>query len=186
MTRTQPSVINAPGMAHLLILVVLCVSGFALLLPATPQWAVHGGADAFDSGTVTAVLMATTVLAQILVKTALRTLGWPRTLALGALLLGLPAPVQALSDSLWTILATTALRGLGFGIITVCGSSAATILAPRARQGAAIGLYGLAVALPQMLLTPAAPALAAALALPAIIACGVLPLLALPLAHTVG
>ncbi|MFD0066085.1 MFS transporter [Streptomyces sp. NPDC056690] len=186
MTRTKTSVITAPGMRHLLLLVFFCLSGFALLLPVSPQWAVHGGADEFGAGLVTATLMATTVLAQLLVKTALRRLGWPCTLALGALLLGLPAPVQAFSDSLWAILLTTALRGLGFGIITVCGSTAAAILAPPGRQGAAIGLYGLALALPQMVLTPAAPALAATLTLPVIITCGALPVLALPFTRGLG
>ncbi|WP_394428003.1 MFS transporter [Streptomyces sp. SGAir0957] len=186
MTRTKSSVLTAPGIPHLLVLVLLCFSGFALLLPVTPQWALHGGADEFGAGLVTATLMAATVLAQLLVKLALRTLGWSRTLSLGALLLGLPAPVQAVSDSLWAILVTTALRGLGFGIITVCGSTAVAMLAPRERQGAAIGLYGLAVALPQMVLTPAAPALTAAFALPTIIACGAVPVLALPFARTLG
>ncbi|MBD0711844.1 MULTISPECIES: MFS transporter [unclassified Streptomyces] len=173
-------------MPHLLLLVLCCLSGFALLLPLSPQWAVHGGADEFGAGLVTATLMAATVLAQLLVKTALDRLGWARTLALGALLLGLPAPVQALDDSLWTILLTTALRGLGFGIITVCGSTAAATLAPPGRRGAAVGLYGLALTLPQVVLTPAAPALASALALPAILACGVLPVLGLPFARGLG
>jgi MFS family permease len=173
-------------MPQLLLLGLLCFSGFALLLPVTPEWAVHGGADAFGAGLVTAVLMAATVLAQLLVRTCLRAAGWPRTLALGALLLGLPAPVQALSDSLWAVLATTAVRGLGFGILTVCGATAVATLAPVGRQGAAIGLYGLAIAAPQTVLTPAAPALATAVPLPAIIACGALPVLALPLTGAIG
>ncbi|MEU3709938.1 MFS transporter [Streptomyces catenulae] len=173
-------------MVHLLLLVFFCFSGFALLLPLSPQWAVHGGADEFGAGLVTATLMATTVLAQLLVRTALRRLGWTRTLALGALLLGLPAPVQALGDSLWVILLTTALRGFGFGILTVCGSSATAALAPPGRRGAATGLYGLVLSVPQMVLTPAAPALAAALPLPVVLACGALPVLALPFTRGLG
>ncbi|WP_306316817.1 MULTISPECIES: MFS transporter [unclassified Streptomyces] len=173
-------------MPHLLLLVSFCLAGFALLLPVSPEWAMRGGADELGAGLVTATLMGFTVLAQLLVKTVLRRLGWSRTLALGALLLGLPAPVQALSDSLWVVLTTTALRGLGFGIITVCGSTATATLAPAGRQGAAIGLYGLALSVPQMVLTPAAPALAAALPLPVLIACGVLPVLGLPFAPRLG
>ncbi|MEU9797240.1 hypothetical protein AB0E27_43050 [Streptomyces sparsogenes] len=61
MARTKSSVITAPGMAHLLVLVLFCFSGFALPLPVSPQRAVHGGADEFGTGLVTAVLMATTV-----------------------------------------------------------------------------------------------------------------------------
>ncbi|KAF2775861.1 transmembrane transport protein [Streptomyces sp. OM5714] len=163
-----------------------CFAGLALLLPVSPAWAVAGGADEFGAGLVTAVLMTATVLAQLCVRATLRTIGWPRTLALGALLLGLPALLQSLSDHLLAILLTTALRGAGFGIVTVCGATAAAALAPRGRQGAAIGLYGLAVALPQVALTPAAPWLMGTFALPAIVACGVLPVLALPWTRSLG
>ncbi|MEU0100347.1 MFS transporter [Streptomyces sp. NPDC006267] len=182
----KESVIRAPGIPPLLVVVLFCFSGFALLLPVSPAWAVHGGADELGAGLVTAVLMAATVLAQLYVRTTLRKLGWTRTLALGALLLGLPSLLQALSDHLLPLLLTTALRGAGFGIITVCGATAAAVLAPRGRQGTAIGLYGLAVALPQVALTPAAPWLMGTFALPAVIACGVLPVLALPWTRALG
>ncbi|MEV7866673.1 MFS transporter [Streptomyces sp. NPDC088124] len=182
----KESIVRAAGIPHLLVVVLFCFSGFALLLPVSPAWAVHGGADEFGAGLVTAVLMAATVLAQLCVRTTLRTLGWSRTLALGALLLGLPSLLQALSDHLLPVLLTTALRGAGFGIVTVCGATAAAVLAPRGRQGAAIGLYGLAVALPQVVLTSAAPWLTHTFALPAVIACGVLPVLALPWTRALG
>ncbi|MGW5867115.1 MFS transporter [Streptomyces sp. NPDC055239] len=184
--RAKESVIRVPGIPHLLIVVLCCFSGFALLLPVSPAWAVNGGADELGAGLVTAILMTATVLTQLCVNTALRKLGWTRTLTLGALLLGLPALLQALSDHLLPILLTTALRGAGFGIVTVCGSTAAAALAPRGRQGAAIGIYGLAIALPQVVLTPAAPWLMGTFALPAIIACGILPVLALPWTRALG
>ncbi|MFD8354628.1 MFS transporter [Streptomyces coelicoflavus] len=184
--RATESVLRSPGIPHLLTVGAFCFAGLALLLPVSPAWAVAGGADEFGAGLVTAVLMTATVLAQLCVRTTLRTIGWPRTLALGALLLGLPALLQSLSDHLLAILLTTALRGAGFGIVTVCGATAAAALAPRGRQGAAIGLYGLAVALPQVALTPAAPWLMGTFALPAIVACGVLPVLALPWTRSLG
>lgn len=162
----KESVVRAPGIPHLLVTVLFCFSGFALLLPVSPAWAVEGGADAFGAGLVTAVLMAATVLTQLFVRTMLRRLGWTRTLVLGALLLGLPSLLQALSDHLLPVLLTTALRGAGFGIVTVCGATAAAVLAPRGRRGAVIGLYGLAIALPQVVLTPAAPWLTDTFALP--------------------
>ncbi|UZI33096.1 MFS transporter [Streptomyces sp. VB1] len=182
----KESVVRAPGIPPLLVTVLFCFSGFALLLPVSPAWAVEGGADELGAGLVTAVLMAATVLTQLFVRTTLRRLGWTRTLVLGALLLGLPSLLQALSDHLLPVLLTTALRGAGFGIVTVCGATAAAVLAPAGRQGAVIGLYGLAVALPQVVLTPAAPWLTDTFALPAVIACGVLPVLALPWARSLG
>lgn len=182
----KESVVRAPGIPHLLVTVLFCFSGFALLLPVSPAWAVEGGADAFGAGLVTAVLMAATVLTQLFVRTMLRRLGWTRTLVLGALLLGLPSLLQALSDHLLPVLLTTALRGAGFGIVTVCGATAAAVLAPRGRRGAVIGLYGLAIALPQVVLTPAAPWLTDTFALPPVIACGVLPVLALPWTRSLG
>lgn len=183
---TTPSVVRSPGFPPLMTVVLCCFSGFALLLPVSPQWALDGGADEFGAGLVTAVLMTMTVVSQLCVKATLRRLGWTRTFALGALLLGLPAPLQALSDELWPILATTALRGAGFGIMTVCGATAVAALAPAERRGSAIGLYGLSIALPQMVLTPAAPALVATFALPAILVCGILPVLALPFTPALG
>ncbi|WP_344926596.1 MFS transporter [Saccharopolyspora gregorii] len=185
-SRAERSVLSDPAMPHLLLVVLCCFAGFALLVPVSPVWALRGGADEFGSGLVTAVLMAATVLAQLCVRAVLRRIGWTWTLALGALLLGLPAPLQALSDQLPAVLGTTALRGLGFGILTVCGSTAVAVLAPRGKQGAAIGLYGLAIAVPQVLLTPAAPWLVSAIGLPAVLACGALPVLALPWTRGLG
>ncbi|MGF2210997.1 MULTISPECIES: MFS transporter [Streptomyces] len=180
------TVLRAPGIPHLLTVVFFCFSGFALLLPVSPAWAIEGGADEFGAGLVTAVLMAATVLSQLCVRPTLRKLGWSRTLALGALLLGVPALLQSFSNHLLPILLTTALRGAGFGILTVCGSTAAAALAPRGRQGATIGLYGLAVALPQVILTPAAPWLTGTFALSPVIACGLLTVLAVPWSLALG
>ena len=165
-------------MPGLLAMTVLVFAGFGLLLPLSPLWAVQGGADERGAGLVTATLMLFTVLAQLRVNTTLATLGWGRTLALGLVLLAAPAPVQALTPDLWLVLATSAVRGLGFGILTVCGATAISLLVAPEARGRAVGAYGLVIAVPQLVLTPAAPWLLAEFGFPLVATFGAVPLIA--------
>lgn len=145
---------RAPGMLDLAVLSVFGFSGYAALLATAPLWAVNGGATAAGSGLVNGVLLAATVLAQLAVPRALASWGTGRVLVAGLLLLGVPAPAYLLSDGLGWVLGLSAVRGLGFGILTVVGSAVAAHLVPASRRGAAIGVYGLAVAVPNLLLLP--------------------------------
>jgi predicted MFS family arabinose efflux permease len=142
-------------MLDLAVLSVFGFSGYAALLATAPLWAVNGGATAAGSGLVNGVLLAATVLAQLAVPRALVSWGTGRVLVAGLLLLGVPAPGYLLSDGLGWILGLSAVRGLGFGILTVVGSTVVAHLVPAGRRGAAIGVYGLAVAIPNLLLLPA-------------------------------
>jgi MFS family permease len=141
-------------MLDLAILSVFGFSGYAALLAAAPLWAADGGATAAGSGSVNGVLLAATVLAQLAVPRALARWGTGRVLVAGLLFLGLPAPAYLLSDGLGWILGLSAVRGVGFGILTVVGSSVVAHLVPAGRRGAAIGVYGLAVAVPNLVLLP--------------------------------
>ena len=145
---------RAPGMRNLAVLSVFGFSGYAALLAAAPLWAVNGGATAAGSGSVNGVLLAATVLAQLAVPRALARWGTGPVLVAGLLLLGVSAPGYLLSDGLGWVLGLSAVRGLGFGILTVVGSAVAARLVPASRRGAAIGVYGLAVAVPNLLLLP--------------------------------
>jgi MFS family permease len=145
---------RAAGMLDLAVLSVFGFSGYAALLATAPLWAVNGGATAAGSGLVNGVLLAATVLAQLAVPRALVGWGTGGVLVAGLLLLGVPAPGYLLSDGLGWVLGLSAVRGLGFGILTVVGSTVVTHLVPAGRRGAAIGVYGLAVAVPNLLLLP--------------------------------
>ena len=134
---------------------VLCFSGYALLLPVVPLWAERGGAGAFGSGATTAVLMATTVTTQLAVPWLLVRIGHRWVLAAGSVLLGVPAPLLAVSPELAPVLALSAVRGVGFGLATVAGSALVAELVPREQHGRAAGRYGLAVGLPQLVLLAA-------------------------------
>jgi MFS family permease len=164
-------------MPALLAMSVLGFSGYAALLPAAPLWAVHGGADEAGAGLVNGVLMLFTVLTQPLVPPALRRFGWGPVLSAGMLLLGLPALAHVLSDDLAPVLALSAARGLGFGVLTVTGSAAVAELVEETHRGRAIGAYGLAVAIPNLVLLPSAPYLAEQLGFEVVFVVSALPLL---------
>ncbi|WP_208322093.1 MFS transporter [Paramicrobacterium fandaimingii] len=186
MTEQKPSVWTLPGMLPLLITTALAFSGFSLLLPTAPLWATIGGADSFGSGLVNGLLMLSTVATQMLVSPGLRVLGWSRMLVIGLLCLGLPSALHLFSDQLPLILGLALIRGVGFGIITVCGSSAVAALVEPKRRGRAIGAYGLAIAVPQFVLVPAAPWLAEQVSPALVFALGTAPAVAVPFAIVLG
>ncbi|TWP38932.1 MFS transporter [Leekyejoonella antrihumi] len=132
-------------------------SGYAVLLPVGPMWAVHGGANEAGAGLVNGVLLLFTVITQMFVPAALRRLGWGPVVAGGLFLLGVPSLAYAVSDALGPVLALSAVRGVGFGVLTVTGSAAVAKLVEPARRGEAIGTYGLAIALPNLVLLPLGP-----------------------------
>ena len=139
---------------------MLWFAGFALLVSVAPLWVIRGGSDDLGAGLVTGVMMACTVLAQLSMHHVLAGLGWRWTLVLGAGLLGLPALGHLATNRLGPVIALAALRGLGFGIVTVCGATAVASFVEPARRGRALGALGLAIAAPQFILVPVAPWLA--------------------------
>jgi MFS family permease len=157
---------------------VLGFCGYALLLPVVPLWAARGGAGALGAGATTGVLMAATVATQLLVPWLLVRIGYRWVLALGLVLLGAPAPLLVVSADLAPVLAISAVRGVGFGLVTVAGSALVAELVPPAQHGRAAGRYGLAVGLPQLVLLAAGLALVDRLGFAVVfVSAGVLPLL---------
>jgi MFS family permease len=184
--QQQPPILRIPGMPALLGVSLLGFAGYALLLPTAPLWAIRGGADEGGAGLVNAVLMLATVAFQTTVPWALRRWGWRTTLVSGVLLLGLPSFGLLLTDQLAGILAVSAVRGAGFAIVTVCGASAIAELVNASRRGRAIGVYGLAVAVPQLILVPSAAWIAESVDFRVVFGFGALPALAVPFAAALG
>lgn len=164
-------------MPLVLAMTFLSFSGYAALLPVAPLWAAQGGVGSIGAGLVNGVLMLFTVLTQLVIPTALRRFGWAPVLTAGTLLLGLPSVAFAISNALLPVLALSAVRGLGFGVVTVTGSALVAELVPPARRGEAIGLYGLAIAVPQVLFISAGPWLVENLGFGLIFVIGMLPAL---------
>lgn len=171
-----------PGVPPLLVMTCAGFSSYALLLTVAPLWVLEGGATTAGSGLVNGVLLLFTVLTQLLVPRALRSFGWAPVLSVGLVLLGAPGVLLSFSDELSVVLALSAVRGVGFGVLTVTGSAAVAGLVGAQRRGEAIGAYGLAVAVPNLVLLPAGPWLAESLGYWVVFTLSALPLAGIPAA----
>lgn len=185
-STVEQSLLRLPGIWKLVLLTLLGFTGFAATLASLPWWAVHGGASPSAAGLVTTVMLGVTVVVQFSVPLVERRLGTGRTLAIGVLALGAPSPLYLLSTDLVPMLAVSAVRGVGFGVLTVVGAALTAVLAPPARHGEAVGLYGLAVAAPNLLVVPGAVALAQNVSFWPVVVLATCPVLAVPFALTIG
>lgn len=171
-----------PGMPALVGMSLLGFTSFFLTLSSLPVYAVEKGVPEALAGLVTTVMLAATVGSQIVVPAAVRWIGQRATLTIGLLALGAPTPLLLVNDQLWWLLAVSAVRGIGFAILTVLTPLVATQIAPPGSYGRAIGLYGLAVAVPNVVAVPAAVALTGAGHFPVVAVLAAVPILAIPLA----
>ncbi len=122
--------------------------GFQLLLSVVPLYADGAGGGSSGAGLTTAAFMLSTVFAQVQMPQVLDRFGYRAVLAVGLLFLGLPAFFYAAAQMMAAILAVTLLRGVGFGIATVLFAALMVELTPPGRRGEALGLLGVAIALP--------------------------------------
>jgi MFS family permease len=167
------------GWTPLLVLTLLGFGGYVLLLPVVPLWVASGGSGAFGAGAGTGVFMLVTVLTQPGVPWALRHHGYRPVLAGGLVLLGAPTPLTALSADLAPVLALAAVRGVGFGLLTVAGSAMVAELVAPAQLGRATAVYGLAIGLPHLVLLPAGVWMVDRVGFAPVLAAGAAPLLGL-------
>ncbi|MGY1705413.1 MFS transporter [Geodermatophilus sp. SYSU D00697] len=158
-TRTRESLWRLPAMRALVGATALGFASYCLTLASLPAYAVAGGADPDLAGVVTAVLLGVTVAVQAVVPALTARFGLGPVLAAGLFALGAPAPLYAVGDGLGWLSAIGVVRGAGFAVLTVLGAMLAAQVAPPDRRGESIGLYGLAIAVPNLVAVPAGVAL---------------------------
>ncbi len=173
----EPGLLARADLRRLLWCTVTGFTGFAALLSVLPLWAVRGGASTGVAGSVTTVTLAATVATQFAVPAVVARRGTGPALAAGLLLLGAPAPLYALSGDLGWLLALSAVRGVGFGLLTVVGSLLVALLAPPGAHGRTAGVYGLAIALPNLVAVPGGVLVAQNVSFPLVLAASALPVL---------
>ena len=158
-TEARASLWRLPAMRALVGATVLGFTSFSLTLASLPAYAVAGGAAVDTAGVVTAVFLVVTIAVQSAVPALTARYGPGPVLAVGLLALGAPAPLYVVDDGVLWLSAVSAVRGAGFGVLTVLGSTLAARIAPPERRGESIGLYGLAIAVPNLAAVPAGVAL---------------------------
>lgn len=135
----------------------LILGSFGLLLPVVPLWAERGGAPPAGVGATNAAFLFVTVAVQAAAPRILAHLGHRESLVLGAVLLGLPVFAYPLTTSLATLVAISALRGIGFALVVVAAGALVPRLLPAHRRGRGVGMFGLATGVPNVLWLPAGP-----------------------------
>jgi predicted MFS family arabinose efflux permease len=148
-----------PGMPALLMVTLLGFASYFLTLASLPAYAVQGGAGVSTAGAVTAIFLVVTIAGQSLVPALTARFGLAPVLTAGLLALGAPGPLYALADDIVPLAVISAVRGAGFGVLTVLGSTLASQIAPPERRGESIGLYSLAIGVPNLIAVPAGVAL---------------------------
>ncbi|TFV64486.1 MFS transporter [Geodermatophilus sp. DF01-2] len=158
-TEVRGSLWRLPAMRALVGATALGFASYCLTLASLPAYAVAGGAAADTAGLVTAVLLTVTIAVQSVVPALTARYGPGPVLAVGLVALGAPSPLYAIDDGLLWLSAVSAVRGAGFAVLTVLGATLAARIAPPERRGESIGLYGLAIAVPNLVAVPAGVAL---------------------------
>ena len=142
--------------ARMMLMTAAGFTGFFVTLPSLPAYLASAGNSTASAGATTTVMLAATVLFQPVVPALLRRLSTPATMAIGLLVLGLPAPLLIWASSGAGLYLICVLRGVGFAVFTVAGAFMASEVAPPGRQGETTGLYGLAAGIPNVIMIPLA------------------------------
>lgn len=148
------SVWQAPGLKATLVSVFCAFGGWALLLPVIPLAVIDGGGTDGIAGLSTGVFMAATVLTQAFTPRLLRAVGYSPVMLVAGLLLGFPALVYIADMSAVTVLAIAAVRGVGFGAVTVTEAALIAELVPPRLVGRSSGVFGATVGVTQLISFP--------------------------------
>lgn len=154
-TDDRPLALQWPCV-RMMLMAVAGFAGFFVTLPSLPAYVASAGNSTASAGATTTVMLVATVLFQPVVPALLRRLTTSATVAIGLVVLGLPAPLLIWANSGAGLYAICVVRGVGFAIFTVAGAFMVSEVAPPGRQGETAGLYGLAAAIPNVILIPLA------------------------------
>jgi MFS family permease len=182
----QRSLWHLPAMRLLAVYTITGFTGFFATMSALPAWVATQQTSESLAGFVTTVLLAATVSTQSMVPRMMARFGMTTTLAIGLVALGAPSLLFLVDGGYWWVLAICALRGIGFGSMTVLGAMLTARIVPPSRRGEAIGIYGLAIAVPNLLVVPGGVALVSAGHFWVVALLGAAPLLGLPVVRALA
>jgi predicted MFS family arabinose efflux permease len=152
-SAARPRLVTGP-LLRLLVVELGAMTGFYLLVAVVPMYAASLGAGGLGAGLSTAALMLASVAAECVTPSLARRVGYPRLLAAGLVLLGLPALALPLVHGTVGVLAVSVVRGLGFAVVVVAVGAMLPAAVPAERRGEGLGLVGVAGALPAVVALP--------------------------------
>lgn len=171
---------HLPAVRLLALYTLFGFTGFFATISALPAWIADQGTSDSLAGFVTTTLLVATVSTQSMVPRMVARFGMTATLAIGLTALGAPSLLFLIDGGYWWVLLICALRGIGFGSMTVLGAMLTAKVVPVTRRGEAIGIYGLAIAVPNLLAVPGGVALVSSGHFWIVALLGAAPLLGLP------
>ncbi|WP_290276128.1 MFS transporter [Corynebacterium faecale] len=145
---------KSPGFVAVLVAVAAAFGSWSLLLPVVPLAVLESGGSSTLAGATTGIFMAATVLTQIFTPAALRKIGYNPVMVFSAIMLGVPAIGYMIGMEPLPVLLVSALRGIGFGALTVAESALVAELVPVRFLGKASGMLGVFIGLSQMVFLP--------------------------------
>ena len=148
------SVWRARGMLAVLVAVAAACGAWSLLLPVVPSAVLDAGGAESLAGLSTGVFMLFTVITQIFTPWLLRKFGFRVVMVVSAFLLGGPAFGYMLGMEPGVLLTVSAIRGVGFGALSVAEAAIIAELVPLRLLGRATGTLGLFVGASQMVALP--------------------------------
>lgn len=154
------SVWKVPGYSTTMAAIAAAFGAWSLLLPVVPLAVLDAGGSPTLAGWTTGVFMAATVLTQMVTPVLLRRVGYLPVMAVSAFMLGVPALGHLLGMEPVAVLLFSALRGVGFGALTVAESALIAELVPIGYLGKATGMMGVFIGLSQMAFLPIGLAMA--------------------------
>lgn len=153
------SVWQARGLKAVFVAMACAFGAWALLLPVVPTAVLDAGGGETLAGTTTGVFMLFTVTTQVFTPRLLRKFGYTTVMSVSAFLLGFPAVGYLLGMGAPEVLTISAIRGVGFGALTVAEAAIVAELVPISLLGRATGVVGIMIGLAQMIALPTGMAL---------------------------
>lgn len=144
-----------PQVAWFLLFNFLANSALALLFAALPVHAEEVSGWAIAAGLTTGVMMAVTVAVELGTPGLMARWGYRRVLELGAALMAFPTLLIVIWPHLSAVLLAAAARGAGLALSVVAATALAVRLFPADRRAEGLGIYGLIISIPAVIMLPA-------------------------------
>ncbi|WP_297006606.1 MFS transporter [uncultured Corynebacterium sp.] len=145
------AVLKVKGLPLTLLSVFCAFLGWSLLLPVIPVAMLDDGYGDALAGLSTGIFMAATVGTQFFVPRLLRSVGYVPVMIGAAVLLGVPSAFYLIDGGAWFVLLVSAVRGIGFGAVTVAQSALLAELVPPRQLGRANAFFGAAIGVGEIL-----------------------------------